>query len=86
MLAAGMSLGGAALACNDGTYPSMLGSVCLMASTYCPVGYVPADGSASPNQILSVVMGKSTLPNLKAQAPAGTLYCINVSGTFPIHP
>ncbi len=43
MLAAGLLITGNAMACNDGNYPSMLGSVCLMAATYCPVGYVAAD-------------------------------------------
>ena len=80
-LAAGTILAGNALACNEQSY---LGMVCLTSAVYCPAGWVPADGSTSPSQILNAVTGKTTVPSL--QAPAGTRYCVSVSGPFPPRP
>lgn len=85
MLVAGLSAAGVASACGEppSTY---LGSVCLTAATYCPYGYMPANGAPVSNPMLPSVLGKNTLPNLTAAAPAGTIYCVNVVGVYPQRP
>jgi microcystin-dependent protein len=84
-LAAGLLFGGNAVACGEPP-TSYTGMVCLFAGNYCPQGYVLADGATSGNPILNSILGSNKLPNLQAQAPAGTRYCILVGGTFPPRP
>ncbi|MBU0653985.1 MAG: hypothetical protein KJ914_02515 [Gammaproteobacteria bacterium] len=70
-----------ALACSENDYK---GSVCLMAATYCPDGFVPADGSPVTDPMLPSILGSNKLPSL--QAPAGTTYCVSISGRYPQRP
>ncbi|PLY38668.1 phage tail protein [Pectobacterium aquaticum] len=65
------------------TYEPYLGSVCYMASNYCPESYLPADGrtmSVSQNQALYAVIGNLyggsapntfALPDLRGRAAIG---------------
>ncbi len=82
-LASGLLLVGDALACNDNAY---LGMACLTTATYCPQRTIPADGASHGNQMLQALTGKATVPDLRAQAPAGTRYCIVVVGPYPQRP
>jgi hypothetical protein len=49
-------------------------------------GDIAVDGATSGNPILNSILGSNKLPNLQAQAPAGTRYCILVGGTYPPRP
>mgnify|MGYP006375614593 FL=1 len=79
--ASGILVSANAMACSEHDY---LGSVCLVAASYCPQGFAPADGSATSNQMLKSILGSDKLPSL--QAPAGTKYCVSVAGPYPTRP
>ncbi len=78
-------LAGNVFACG-GPGTTFTGAVCLTTATYCPEGYALANGSTTNNPSYQSIAGTNTLPNLQAQAPAGTRYCVNVSGTYPQRP
>jgi len=82
-LASGLLLAGDALACGDNAY---LGMACLTTATYCPQRTIEANGSTHNNQMLQALTGKNVLPDLRAQAPAGTRYCVVVVGPYPQRP
>lgn len=73
---------GEVMACSESS-SVYLGTVCLTAGTYCPPGYAPADGAPTSNPMLPSVLGRSNLPDLRGKAPAGTQYCIAVTGVYP---
>lgn len=77
----GILASASAMACSASDYK---GTICLTAATYCPAGFVPADGSPVTDQALKAILGASNLPSL--QAPAGTKYCVSVSGPYPVRP
>ena len=81
VISSGILASANAMACSSDAYT---GSVCLMAATFCPDGYVEANGAPVTNQMLKSVLGSDKLPSL--QAPAGTKYCVSVSGPYPPRP
>lgn len=81
VVAAGVFLPGEAAACGPESY---VGTVCYMATNFCPRGTLPADGrvmQVSQNQVLFSLMGASfggdgrttfNLPDLRGRAAIGT--------------
>lgn len=82
LLACGLALGIApqALACGNGD--PFIGSVCFSVTSYCPQGYLEADGRALPiagNEVLYALLGTTyggtnttfNLPDLRGRAPVG---------------
>nr|WP_317400537.1 phage tail protein [Plesiomonas shigelloides] len=93
-LSVGMFLPQAALACN-GAGDEYIGSVCYMATTYCPEGYLPADGrtlNINGYQALYAVIGNLyyggsapntfALPDLRGRTAIGTG---QLNGSTPIY-
>ncbi|MCA1907539.1 MAG: tail fiber protein [Magnetospirillum sp.] len=91
-LAAILSVGGANEAQACATDP-LLGTVCFMATNYCPVGYVQANGQTmtiQSNQALNALFGtmyggdgKTTfgIPDLRGRSPAGVTGPTTSGGT-----
>ena len=83
-------------------YDPFLGEVMLVAFTFCPNGWLPADGRLLPisqNTALFSLLGPNfggdgistfALPNFVGQAPnsnqANAIYCIAVEGIYPSRP
>lgn len=84
-LSAGLLLAGNALACDQNRNVH-LGTVCMTVAAYCPEGTILADGSAHGSQMMQAMSGKANVPDLRAQAPAGTRYCVVVVGPYPVRP
>lgn len=90
-LSVGMFLPQAALACN-GAGDEYIGSVCYMATRYCPEGYLPADGrtlDVNGYQALYSLIGNIyggtapttfTLPDLRGKTAIGTGTAATTSG------
>jgi hypothetical protein len=80
---------------SGGTVDCTLGSILLSTPSHYPQNYIPADGrliEIQANTALFSMLGTNyggngttnfALPNLKAAAPANTLYLICASGVFP---
>ncbi len=83
------------LACGTDPY---MGEVCSTAATYCPDGYLPANGQMLQIQQFPPLFmllsnrfggdGRTTfgLPNLRGNLPqplAGLTYCVAVRGAWP---
>lgn len=91
-LAVVLSVGGANEAQACAAEP-LLGTVCFMASQYCPVGYVAANGQTLPvqsNQALNALFGnmyggdgRTTfgIPDLRGRSPAGVTAPMTSGGT-----
>lgn len=95
-LAAILGLGGAKEAQACAAEP-LVGTVCFMATNYCPVGYLPANGQVLPAQSYQALLalfgamyggnGSSTvgIPDLRGRNPAGVT-SQTVSGNTTISP
>ncbi|MBF0324480.1 MAG: tail fiber protein [Alphaproteobacteria bacterium] len=95
VLAGGFLLPSPARACGPEPY---IGEICSFAGTYCPEGYLPADGRTVPissHQALYSLLGSRfggngsstfALPDMREQKSAGGQYlsvCIAVQGLYP---